>query len=454
MDAAMPRKTPPPPEQTLALLNTWQKAARDAINHIGCTRGPRAAYYYADRSPWPTDATEILRARTPEVIAYLQARHALEVRVPLERIVQAADTWMTKRDRIVQSPQTLPKDPDAVRAAVDELARFSEEGLAERRRLDLDLCIAEGALWRGRFPLLAECYGKQRRFVIRRNLIAWSIWVREAFAEAIRDWPLPNEAKLPAHRSGRRGASGGWLEPVERWELAAVVFPRYVPRTDEDPKKLAIEEARRAGDLPVVLPLIGGLFDELREFVDEAVRWPQGNLQPSRTEHLLRAVNALEELVGVDGADDTRGSPRGDERPEATEPRRSWTKDEVNVAVREYGEKHTRKLEALAERINNGDATARSEARKLFGRNAIAKALGCSKAHVSASGAWRAIAEELGLKGRTPGLGRGKRIGLEIADEEKATAAHTQDKREELHTLMNEQSAEMKTDARTARRRR
>jgi hypothetical protein len=302
MDAAMPRKTPPPPEQTLALLNTWLKAARDAINHIGCTRGPRAAYYYADRSPWPTDATEILRARTPEVIAYLQARHALEVRVPLERIVQAADTWMTKRDRIVQFPQTLPKDPDAVRAAVDELARFSEEGLAERRRLDLDLCIAEGALWRGSFPLLAECYGKQRRFVIRRNLIAWSIWVRDTFAEAIRDWPLPNEAKLPAHGSGRRGASSGWLESVERWELVAVVFPRYVPRTDEDPKKLAIEEARRAGDLPVVLPLIGGLFDELREFVDEAVRWPQGNLQPSRTEHLLRAVNALEELVGTEKA--------------------------------------------------------------------------------------------------------------------------------------------------------
>src|SRR5262249_38830441 len=66
-------------------------------------------------------------------------------------------------------------------------------------------------------------------------------------------------------------------------------------------------------------------------------------------------------------------------------------------------------------------------ARRLFGRNAIARALGVkAKAMVSKSPVWREIAEELDLGGRKAGAARrpSRRVGLEIALEATAVEAY------------------------------
>jgi hypothetical protein len=56
---------------------------------------------------------------------------------------------------------------------------------------------------------------------------------------------------------------------------------------------------------------------------------------------------------------------------------------------------------------------------------------------VSKSLAWRAIAAELGLSGRTPGIGRGERIGHDIAVE-KASAARAARDQPEVHQTTSE----------------
>jgi hypothetical protein len=447
------RKEPAPnPEQTLAFLQCWQDAAQECVAHIGSTRGPLAAYHREDHSPWPFEAIQKLKADTPQVIEYLSERHALNIREPLERIANSAGMWKQKRQRVLGFQRLRHADEAAAEAAMRELARFTDNGLPEQRRLDLDMRIAEGCIWRAGFPLLASGKGRHP-FIIRGELVQWATWVFRAFGDAIRDWEHPNEVPIDSPGTSKAYRAWRWSASKERWELANVIFPRSVPDTNEGPKKLAIEEARSAGDLTVALPLINSVFDELQAFVTEAMHQPQGNVQPARTQHLLRAATTLEELVGTDPAHDAPRHPRGDGKSEGTIPRRTWTRGEVNSEIRKLGKERKRELRAFAERISNGDPNAKREARKLFGRNSIAKALGCSKAHVSASGAWTAIAETLGLRGRTPGVGRGERIGLEIADEKKSAAMYAEEKRESLQALMDEQSADQKTDSRTARRR-
>lgn len=276
------------PAQTLALLNTWQEAAQTVVYHIGCTRGPHVACHREDKSPWPVEAIDVLLADTPRVIDYLSTEHALNVQVPLDRIAKSARTWKAKRSRVVRFSRVRHADEAAAVAAMRELAEFTEDGLPERRRLDLDLRIAEGALWRAGFPLLARLPNRHS-FLIRGKLIAWANWVMRAFGDVIRDWELPH-------------VRSGWSESQERWELANVIFPRSVPDTNKGPKKLAIEEARSAGDLAVALPPINSFFDVLQAFVIEAVNHPQGNVQPACTEYLLRAAVTLEELVGTCGS--------------------------------------------------------------------------------------------------------------------------------------------------------
>ena len=294
----MPKKIASTPKDSLALLQNWLEGAQEVTHHIGATRGLRAAYHREDRSPWPLEAQGILERDTPSIIEYLKNRHALDIRIPFERIAQTAMIWTAKRDTVVAFGKTKHPGSDAAAAAARELERFAEDGLPEQKRLNLDLRIAEGAIWRATFPLLAECFGEEHPFLIRSRLIRWALWVRESFAEVIREWPVPDANEILSGENEDHGPSGIWLESQERWELAVMAFPRYVPDTNETPTKLAVEEARRVGDLAVALPRIDSLDDELEAFVKEAVCRPQGNTQPSRTEHLLRAAGALEKLVG------------------------------------------------------------------------------------------------------------------------------------------------------------
>jgi hypothetical protein len=356
----MPQKTASTPADTLALLHNCLKATHDVVHHIAATRGPRAAYYRVDRRPWPIEATDILSRDTSRVIEYINDRHALDVGIPLERIRQAAMTWTAKRDSVVAFGKTKHADTDAAATAACELERFIEDGLPEQKRLNLDLRIAEGAVWRAVFPLLAEHFGKERPFLIRRNLIRWSLWVREAFAEVIRQWSLPDEHEIVSRQNENDEPSVGWLESQERWELANMIIPRYIPSTDETPKKLAIEEARRVRDLAIALPLIKKLDDQLEAFVLEAVRWPQGNLQPSRTEHLLQAVTELEDLVGSEASDSASESqptralgdvepPANGVRGEGTSETKTETAPEVSIPnrARKAGEQYRQAAEAL-----------------------------------------------------------------------------------------------------------
>jgi len=103
-------------------------------------------------------------------------------------------------------------------------------------------------------------------------------------------------------------------------------------------------------------------------------------------------------------------------------PLRSWTQTDLDSAIREYKARRASKYGDLAAAVNAGKPGAQRIARKLFGRNVIARELGCkSKAMVSKSPAWKAIASELGLAGVTTAAGR--RVGEDIAIEQ---AAETQ----------------------------
>jgi hypothetical protein len=105
---------------------------------------------------------------------------------------------------------------------------------------------------------------------------------------------------------------------------------------------------------------------------------------------------------------------------------RSWTQGELDKAIQEYKARRASTYPDLAEGVKQGKQGAIKSARRLFGRNAIARALGVkAPAMITKSSVWREIASELGLsrevKGRRPG--KAKRVGEEIAQEEKAEAA-------------------------------
>lgn len=106
-----------------------------------------------------------------------------------------------------------------------------------------------------------------------------------------------------------------------------------------------------------------------------------------------------------------------------------WTQADLDNAIRQYKAKRAAAYSDLYQAIKKNSSGAKKKAREMFGRNAIARALGVkSAAMVSKSPAWFAIAEGLGL-----GLNRVRRtgtrhtqlpgkIGHDIAVEEKSAA--------------------------------
>lgn len=84
--------------------------------------------------------------------------------------------------------------------------------------------------------------------------------------------------------------------------------------------------------------------------------------------------------------------------------KRSWTAGELNEAIREYRAKRASTIEQFASVLDNPNASTsqknriRQNARKLFGRNAIARALGVkSPRMVGESSAWKVLASILQL---------------------------------------------------------
>lgn len=99
---------------------------------------------------------------------------------------------------------------------------------------------------------------------------------------------------------------------------------------------------------------------------------------------------------------------------------RTWTQAAVDDAIRQYAKSVDRRLRDLERAVEKRTTGAVKEARKLFGRNAVMKKLGCSAGLVSGSTAWRAIAARLELLGNTPGIGRSDRVGIDRASDEQS----------------------------------
>jgi hypothetical protein len=107
-------------------------------------------------------------------------------------------------------------------------------------------------------------------------------------------------------------------------------------------------------------------------------------------------------------------------------PKRSWTQSDLDDAIQEYKAKRASTYTDLVEGVKCGRAGAKKSAQKLFGRNALARALGVrSPAMVTNSPVWQRIANELRLRGRSRKGHHAvkQRIGVDIALEEQAIAA-------------------------------
>jgi hypothetical protein len=101
---------------------------------------------------------------------------------------------------------------------------------------------------------------------------------------------------------------------------------------------------------------------------------------------------------------------------------RSWTQSDLDNEIRKYKAERAHKFAELRDAIAKKSKVALKAAVKLFGRNAIARALECkSRAMVGKSLPWIAMADDLGLP-RKRGA-RPKRVGMKIALEETGAKA-------------------------------
>ncbi len=110
----------------------------------------------------------------------------------------------------------------------------------------------------------------------------------------------------------------------------------------------------------------------------------------------------------------------------STAPQRSWTQRDLDEAIREYKARRASTYRDLVDGVRTGKKGAKKQARALYGRNSVAKALGVkSAAMVSKSPVWQAIADELHLRaesGPRP-TSMGNRMGIELAVEQQGLAA-------------------------------
>ncbi len=145
-------------------------------------------------------------------------------------------------------------------------------------------------------------------------------------------------------------------------------------------------------------------------------------------EHTKRLVDSL---YGEDAESPTRGKAESapqDARAGASS-KRSWTQRDLDSAIREYKAKRAVRYADMLAGVEDGKPGAEKAAHKLFGRNAIARALGVrSPSMVSKSPAWIAMARELRIplardraRGSRRTRGPGK-IGLEKAVEQAGVA--------------------------------
>jgi hypothetical protein len=104
-------------------------------------------------------------------------------------------------------------------------------------------------------------------------------------------------------------------------------------------------------------------------------------------------------------------------------PKRAWTQIDLDAAIQEYKARRVSRYSELVDAVKSASPGAKKAAQKLFGRNAIARALGVkARAMVTKSPVWQEIADELMLVRGKHRCSAQKRIGHDMAMEEKAVA--------------------------------
>jgi len=151
----------------------------------------------------------------------------------------------------------------------------------------------------------------------------------------------------------------------------------------------------------------------------------------------LRAMAQVRERIAenspVQPKDIGDVEPKGGNKPDVPA-KRPWTAPELNEAIREYVAKRSKRYQEFLSILDDpGESPRRKsiihrEARKMFGRNVVARELGVrSPRMVSQSSAWTAVASALGfqLKRNQIGksAGRPQKIGLDIGVERASMAA-------------------------------
>jgi hypothetical protein len=201
-----------------------------------------------------------------------------------------------------------------------------------------------------------------------------------------------------------------------RLEDALTIFPsppRGAISSDRD--KAFVSSVRQ------IMPELRTLDAELQRLLDQLSFSPLAALRTIRSEDRRSTVTPPsngdnEAKLRIDNAKAKKG----------TGELKSWTQSDLNNAIREYKARRASTYKDLVEGVKAGRPGAINAARKLFGRNAVARALLVkARAMVTYSAVWQAIACELQLvktRGER-GIRKDQRIGEGIAQEQKAEAA-------------------------------
>ena len=233
----------------------------------------------------------------------------------------------------------------------------------------------------------------------------------------MRSLPDMVESALAAHAENQAldlARSEDWLQVRDRyaWLSSRLIVNGHeavAQRVDREYQMLR-DALRQAATSP-----------ETRKVKDDYALWEAATEFHLTVKHLEHLGGRIEELSSVQAAEPST-SPR-------TVPKRSWTQPELDEAIRQYKAKRAARFKEMLSILDNPRTpssrkrTARRAAQRMFGRNAVAKALGVKSAKmVSRSPVWAEIADTLGLprrsRDRSAPSGPGQqRIGLEIAAE-------------------------------------
>lgn len=289
--------------------------------------------------------------------------------------------------------------PEALSAALDELASKAKDfadGLADLVQ---------------RWPLVRP-YGS----LTHRNILVPE--VQEAcirIGEEFKYWRSPGFAATEVEH-------GGLLlyQPHEEYVAFCDVFAQVKVLHRMLPHLSHAMESGNAEIFPNTDQLQEIVWD-IEAFLDkENMRFEYCNEAYSGVrlnECLLDLKTRLYEGVLPEIDDAAAGGETVVRRAKARPAERSWTQTDLNAAIQKYKANRASIYPQLLDNVRAGKPGAKKAARRVFGRNAIARNLGVkAKAMVSKSPEWRRISEELDL-----GNSRmRKKTGIETAIEDKA----------------------------------